>query len=329
MFTTGETLCQAIWRIEGGMRLSRRNINMRRVSSGLMLLFLFAVPSLVARAQNPPPAYIGAAPVPHITRDPDLEDGFRLLYELKFDAASEKFAAWEQSHPAEPLGPALEAAAGLFEEFYRQGVLTSEFFLDDDRLTGGITGKPDADLEARFLSTAKRAEDQSRARLADDPRDPDALFALTLTAGMRADNATLLEKRQLEGLHYLREGDRAARELLAVAPGTEDAYLAVGAANYIIGCMPGYKRAVLWMGGIHGDKNLGMQQVARAAASGHYLRPYAKLLLALAALREKNPDLARTEFSELSTEFPDNPLFARELAKIPPIVNGAPSSSVR
>ena len=109
---------------------------------------------------------------------------------------------------------------------------------------------------------------------------------------------------------------------------TEDAYLATGAANYIIGCMPVYKRAVLWVGGIHGDKILGMQQVARAAASGHYLRPYAKLLLALAALREKQPDLARMEFSELTAEFPQNPLFASELAKITPTASAAPPSSM-
>ena len=308
---------------------SHPSIDMRRTCSALIAFLAFTILPFSARAQNPPPAYIGAAPAPHITLDPDLDAGFGLLYELKFDAAREKFAAWEQSHPKEPLGPALAAAADLFEEFYRQGVLASEFFLDDNRLTGGIIGKPDADLEARFLATAQHAEDQAHARLADYPRDPDALFALTLTAGMRADNATLLEKKQLEGLHYLREGDRAARELLVVAPDTEDAYLAVGAANYIIGCMPVYKRAVLWMGGIHGDKVLGMQQVARAAASGHYLRPYAKLLLALAALREKNPGLARMEFSELAAEFPDNPLFASELAKIAPIVNSAPSSSAR
>jgi hypothetical protein len=309
--------------------LSRRRINMRRVCSGLIALLAFTILPLVARAQNPPPVYIGAAPAPHITLDSNLDAGFGLLYELKFDAAREKFTVWEQSHPTEPLGPALEAAADLFEEFYRQGVLTSEFFLDDDRLTGGITGKPDADLEARFVATAKRAEDRAHARLADYPRDPDALFALTLISGMRADNATLLEKKQLEGLHYLREGDHAAHALLAVAPDTEDAYLAVGAANYIIGCMPVYKRAVLWMGGIHGDKALGMQQVARAAANGHYLRPYAKLLLALAALREKNPELARKEFSDLAAEFPDNPLFASELAKIAPIASSAPSSTAR
>lgn len=325
MFTTGWRPSVANSSIKTGMSFSR----IRRVCSRLIVISAVMILPVMARAQAPEPTYIGAAPAPHITLDPDLDAGFKLLYELKFDAARGKFTAWEQSRPTEPLGPALEAAADLFEEFYRQGVLTSEFFLDDDRLTGGITGKPDADLEERFLATAKRAEDQAHARLADRPRDPDALFALTLTSGMRADNATLLEKKQLEGLHYLREGDRAAHELLVVAPGTEDAYLAVGAANYIIGCMPIYKRAFLWMGGIHGDKVLGMQQVARAAADGHYLRPYAKLLLALAALREKNPELARMEFSQLSAEFPDNPLFASELAKITPVANGVPSSSAR
>ena len=95
------------------------------------------------------------------------------------------------------------------------------------------------------------------------------------------------------------------------------AYLALGVANYIIGCLPAYKRAVLWVGGVHGDKVLGMQQVSRAAGSenARYLRPFARLMLALAALREKNPDLARQQLQELATEFPENPLFAKELAK--------------
>ena len=295
----------------------------------LIALLAAAILPVMMRAQTPAPAYIGAAPSPHITLDSDLDAGFKQLYELKFDSARDKFVDWERHHPAEPLGPALAAAADLFEEFYRQGILTSDFFLDDRRFLGGITGKPDADLETRFLSAATRAEDQAHARLAARPHDPDALFALTLTAGMRADNATLIEKKQFEGLHFLREGERAARDLLAVAPDTEDAYLALGAANYIIGCMPGYKRAVLWLGGVHGDKILGMQQVAWAASHGHYLRPYAKLLLALAALREQNPSLARSEFSELAAEFPTNPLFAMELAKTTPVLTRDPASNTR
>src|SRR5579864_6197382 len=51
------------------------------------------------------------------------------------------------------------------------------------------------------------------------------------------------------------------------------------------------------------------QQLEVAAAHGHYLRPFAKILLALAALREKRTEVARTQFTELVAEFPENSLF--------------------
>ncbi len=75
--------------------------------------------------------------------DPDIASGFHLLYELKFEEARAQFRSVGKSRPVDPLGPASEAASYLFEEFYRQGVLTSEFFLDDKRLLGGIPGKAD------------------------------------------------------------------------------------------------------------------------------------------------------------------------------------------
>jgi hypothetical protein len=272
------------------------------------------------------PAYPEGPGTPaHLTVQPDLDAGFHLLYELQFEQAGERFISWEQQQPEEPLGPALEAAAILFEEFYRKGVLTSEFFLDDRRFLGGIPDQPDADLEQRFIAAAQRCEEKARQRLAAQPQDPDALFALTLVAGMRADNLSVLQRRQLESLHYLREAERSARALLAVAPDTGDAYVALGAANYITGCLPAYKRAFLWFGGVHGDKRLGMQQLRHAASEGHYLRPFAKLLLALAALREKHPEIARAELAELAMEFPKNALFARELEKITPVISRATS----
>lgn len=259
--------------------------------------------------------------------DPELSSGFQLLYQLKFQQAQELFTNWEQQHAAQPIGPALEAASALYEEFYRKGVLTSEFFLDDKRLLGGIKDEPDASLERQFASAARRAEKMAHARLSTRPNDTDGLFALTLIAGMRADDFFLIQKRQLDSLRYLREADRNARILLQTAPDADDAYVALGAANYIIGCLPGYKRAALWLGGVHGDKTLGMQQLTRAASSEHthYLRPFARLMLALAAMRENNSDLARQQFQELTIEFPKNPLFAAELVKITPVMSGVSS----
>jgi hypothetical protein len=281
------------------------------------------VASLGAWAHAPQGEDGGASVIASGFNDPELASGFRLLYELKFDEARQGFAKWEEEHPAQPLGFALEAASALFEEFYRKGVLTSEFFLDDKRLLGGIKDKPDAGLEQQFVAAAQRAETLARGRLEKRPNDADALFALTLVAGMHADDLFLIQKRQLESVRHLREADRSARRLLAIAPEADDAYVALGAANYIIGCLPGYKRTMLWLDGVHGDKALGMQQLERAASSehAHYLRPYARLMLALAALREKKPDVTRQQLRALVAEFPENPLFAKELAKVKPVVS--------
>jgi predicted Zn-dependent protease len=76
--------------------------------------------------------------------------------------------------------------------------------------------------------------------------------------------------------------------------------------------------------GFHGDKKKGIKQLQIAAKAGHYLRPFAKILLALTALREKKPEVAREELTELVAEFPGNLLFASELAK----VNVTPAAAV-
>lgn len=302
-----------------------------RVSRAFVLIALSAAAwSVPAPRQQLDPPKSGAEITLSALNDPELAAGFQLLYQLKFAQARQRFMQWEQEHPAQPLGPALEAASNLFEEFYRKGVLTSEFFLDDKRLFGGIKGQPDADLERQFASAAQRAEKSARERLRNQPKDADALFALTLVGGMQADDLFLIQKRQLDSLRHLREADRQARILLEIAPHADDAYVALGAANYIIGCLPAYKRAMLWFDRVHGDKALGMQQLSNAAASeyAHYLRPFARLMLALAALREKNPDLSRRQLQELVAEFPENPLFAAELAKVAPVITGASSQKL-
>jgi hypothetical protein len=103
--------------------------------------------------------------------------------------------------------------------------------------------------------------------------------------------------------------------LLAEHPDAADAYIAPGIANYVIGSQSAGSRFALWFGGIHGDKKLGMEQVAKTAENGRYLRPYAKIILALAARREKQDALAQKLLRELSEQYPDNELFASEYAK--------------
>jgi hypothetical protein len=247
---------------------------------------------------------------------PEIDAAFHLLYELRFAEARTGLIEWQRSHPEDPLGPAAEAASHLFEEFYAQGVLTSDFFLNDKLFLGGIKGKPDAARGAAFAAANKRAQDLATARLKTTPHDANALFAMTITDGMQADYLCIIEKRQFDSLHFVKAADEDAHKLLAVAPDAADAYLALGAANYIIGSLPAHKRFFLWFGGIHGDKPGGLQQLGQTASRGRFLRPFAKLMLALAELREKQMQPAREQFQQLAEEFPQNPLFQRELAKI-------------
>ena len=248
---------------------------------------------------------------------PELEAGFHLLYELKPQEARNQFEAWQKSHPEDALGSASEAASYLFEECYREGVLTSEFFLNDKRFLGKIPLKPDPQLRAAFFAADKRAQEVAQLRLKTDPDDANALFAMALSVGMEADYASLIDKQQIDSLKKIREADKYANRLLVIAPEAADAYLGLGTANYVIGSLPGIKKFFLGFAGIHGDKKAGIKQLEIAAEHGHYLRPFAKILLALAALREKQTEVARLQFKELVAEFPENPLFANELAKLP------------
>lgn len=285
---------------------------------GLVCLTALALSAPMRAGQTPPPAPRSVVkPGRWPLERPQLDSGFRLLYELKFTEARAQFDAWQTTHTEDPVGPAAEAASYLFEELYAQGVLTSEFFLDDDKVLGGKPLHPDPQRERGFVAAIARARRMGERQWKSDPRDPDALFALALAAGMLADHSSLIEKRQMESLRRVRDARRWAGRLLEVEPGAADAYLALGAANYIIGSLPTYKRFFLFFGGFRGNKDEGMRQLRQAAEGGRYLRPFAKLLLALTALREKDPAVARTELQQLTAEFPQNPLFARELARLP------------
>jgi hypothetical protein len=246
---------------------------------------------------------------------PQLMSGFNLLYEQKFAEARQTFGDWQSHNPEEPFGEVALAASYLFEELYRQGVLTSDFFLNEKRFLHGIEGKPDPMRMNNFSEALTRARALAKQRQKTNPRDPEALFALTLASGMESDADAILEKRQLDGLKRMKEANEYAKQLLAQHPDAADAYVAPGIANYIIGSLnPGYRLA-LWFGGIHGDKKLGMEQVAKTVESGRYLRPFAKIMLALAARREKQNVLAQKLLGELKSEFPSNDTFAAEYAK--------------
>jgi hypothetical protein len=246
---------------------------------------------------------------------PELETGYHLLYEQKFPEARDVFQKWADQNPSEPFGQVSIGASYLFQEFFLQRVLTSDYFLDDKRFLGGIKGSPDPGRIQGFQSACGRARVLSFQRLKAQSRDPEGLFALTLCAGMQSDADSMLLKKHYDALKHLKEANGHAELLLHDHPEAYDAYVAPGIAYYVIGSLPSSARFFLWFGGIHGDKQLGMSQVEKTAEKGHYLKPFAKILLALSARREKQNALAQKNLRELTEEFPGNAVYDAEYAK--------------
>ena len=207
---------------------------------------------------------------PSFTTVPELSAGFDLLYEQKFAEAREGFANWESRNPEQPFGEVAVAASYLFEELSRQGVLTSDFFLNEKKFMRGIDGSPDPERMSHFRDAVARACELARERQKTNPKDGEALLALTLAAGMESDAESILQKRHLDGLKRMKKANAYAKQLLAEHPDATDAYIAPGIANYVIGSQRGGTRVALWFGGVHGDKKLGMEQVARTAENGRY-----------------------------------------------------------
>jgi len=245
-----------------------------------------------------------------------LDRGFSGLYNLDFSGAQQEFSLWEKQHPEDPVGPVSEAAGLLFSEFNRLGVLEAQFYENDSAFESRAKLKPDPELRAHFDAAIARAQTLARVRLATDSMNRDALFALTLCSGLQADYFALIEKRNLASLHYTKEASASAQQLLSVCPHCYDALLATGFSKYVIGSMAAPVRWVLRMGGLPADKQGGISDLQTTAEHGHYLAPFARILLAIAYVREKDKAHALELLAGLQHDFPGNTLFPREIARL-------------
>jgi hypothetical protein len=250
------------------------------------------------------------------TASPTLESGFHSLYDLDFNRAQRVFVSWQQQHPNDPLGPAAQAAGLLFSEFNRLGVLESQFYTDDHAFAARHKLSPDPVVHKRFDDALSHAENRAQTRLAEDPKNRDALFSMVLIYGLRADYAALIEKRNVASLRLTKQSNLWAQRLLAVDPQCYDAHLASGISQYIIGSMAAPVRWFLKWGGVSGDKQNGIRELKLTAQHGLYLAPFARILLAIAYVREKDIARARKMLLSLQNDFPQNQLFAREIARL-------------
>ncbi len=243
----------------------------------------------------------------------EIYKGWMQMYDLKFDEAHKTFGQWQESHPTDCLAPASDAAAYLFSELARLGALESELFVNDKRFINRKRLVPDPDVKRHFMQRIDQADRLADSALQKSNADTGALFVKSLTCGLRADYAALVNKQNLRAFLYTKEGRPYADRLLAADPEAFDAYLGPGVENYLLSLKPKLLQILLRITGTSIDRKKGIEQLQKTALHGYYLEPFAKLLLAVAAARDNHPEKARELLTELHNRFPDNKLYSREL----------------
>ena len=298
----------------------RRFVNVRENSliacSARMLghcLLLAAMASLPAMAD----AAAGGRPAP------EIDQAFTHMYNTDFRGAHELLDRYVSAQPSDPLGYAVRGSAYLFSELYRLGILESEFFADDKRIIEKKKLQPDAEVKQKLFRAIDDAQSRATKVLQSNPNDQNSLFAMAVTQGVTMDYTALVEKRQLSSLSSARRANDYAQRLLKINPQYYDAYLTTGLNEYLIGSLPFYIKWFVHFDGVNGSKNTGIQSLQLVARSGHYLRPFAKILLAMVYLREKQPRETEKLLAALSTEYPENPLLRKELSKVAAQVGSA------
>jgi hypothetical protein len=243
------------------------------------------------------------------TAPSEIERGFQRMYNLEFDQAHQDFSSWERLHPEDPLGPVSQAAGYLFGEFARLGILESQLFTNDKNFEARSKLTPDPKVRDEFYNSITHGEQLADAALKQHAEDSNAMFAKVLALGLRSDYVAMIEKQDFSALRYMKQGRILAQQLLKQKPDEYDALLAVGIENYLTGIKPAPVRWMLSLGGVDPNKEQGIRELQETAAHGDLLKPFAKLLLAVAALRDKNNSQGCDLLHELAVTYPRNALY--------------------
>ncbi|MCC6537129.1 MAG: hypothetical protein IT162_06235 [Bryobacterales bacterium] len=245
-----------------------------------------------------------------------VTEAYQRLYNFDFTGAHRALDAYQAAAPQDPLGHSTRAAAYLFYELDRLKILQGEFFSDDKKISGDDALLPDPAVRSRFFAAIDEAQRLAEARLKEQPRDTNAMFAYSMTEGLRTDYTAFVEKRQLRSLSSARKAHSYAVQLLQLDPTFVDAKVTTGITEYLSGSLPFFIRWFIKFENTQGSKEVAVANLENAAGKARYLGPFARILLAIIHLREKRAPRSLQYLEGLVAEFPQNPLLRREMERL-------------
>src|SRR5713101_2890690 len=120
--------------------------------------------------------------------------GFEALFNLDYEAARKNFREIAESLPNHPAGPQFLAASLWIETLYENRRLQSSLY-DSDSFYSQSEDKVDPHVIDQFRAWTRQARQLAQARLKQSPHDPEGLYFLGATEGLKASFEEAVERR--------------------------------------------------------------------------------------------------------------------------------------
>ncbi len=212
--------------------------------------------------------------------------GFEALFNLDYEAARKNFREIAEALPNHPAGPQFLAASLWIETLYQSRRLQSSLY-DSDSFYSQNEDKGDPRTVDQFRTWTRQARQLAQARLKQSPRDPEALYFLGATEGLKATFEEAVERRHFAALKDGSDAVDRHREVIKLDPAYHDAEITIGLYDYTVGSLPLAYKILAGVAGFHGSKKRGLAAIERVTTEGRWARDDAKTLLIVLYTREK------------------------------------------
>jgi hypothetical protein len=289
---------------------------MRRRWARLALLIFtlsLAAPATCASQQRPSPQHPFGKLTPD---DAATREGFNYFYNLDYVPAIADFEKSLSEHPNSPYAVNHLLEGVLFQELHREGKLDAELYLSNEFVHARKEQAPTPQTAARIQKLVNQALGIEAKQLAANPKDVSALYARSVTLGLRAVDQGLLDKAWLTALRSGLSAYDDSKEALEIDPAETDPRLIVGIYNYVVGSLPWPVKIAAFLATIHGSKSKGLALIRQAADGGGEASIDARTTLGLFLARDHHYQEALDLTKWLYAAFPHNFLFGLSVADL-------------
>lgn len=240
--------------------------------------------------------------------------GSEALFNLDYETARKSFKEMAVAFPNYPAGPQFLADSLWVETLYQTRRLQSSLYGSDDTFYSTSDDKADPKVVEQFRALTRQARLLTEARLKQYPRDPEALYFLGATEGLKASFEEAVERRHFAALKDGSDAVDRHREVIKLDPNYHDAEITIGLYDYTVGALPLPIKLIAGVAGFRGSKKRGLATLERVASKGRWVHDEAKTLLIVLYTREKRFAEAAALARELAAKYPPNYLYRLEAA---------------